>query len=138
MGLFDNVFNFSNPSKTFSNPNKALPGSDPAGILSSGGGGGNKSAKKAAVTPITNPNGTDPKVFNPDGSLVSPVNARKNKTYRAIRNVALGLQDFLPTITSAQTKATTSSAPILAQSQFDIFNKFNSMFAGYQANTDLV
>jgi hypothetical protein len=102
-------------------------------------------------TPGIPPNAELQAAFNPAQPISDTSAARlraKGKGYRAIRQTALGVQDFLPSILQALTQAQTQQAPQLAQSELDLYkllgpeytrinSELNAQGQGAQAATDL-
>ena len=90
----------------------------------------------ATSTPMVSGGQLDPRIFNPDGTLVVPKNLMTNKPYKAARMAALGAQDFLPAITNSVTNAQIANAPRLAESQLALMQQFGPQIAAAESATN--
>lgn len=88
----------------------------------------------AEAIPLVSGNQLDPRIFNPDGTLVRPSgNPMKAPAYRAAQRAALAAQDFLPGYMNSVTNAQISNAPRLAESQLALMQQYGPQIASAES-----
>lgn len=67
--------------------------------------------------------------FKEDGSVIPTKNIDQNRNYRKAANLAISLQNFLPSVTLATNKANAATAKAGAESQLDLLKQFGADYA---------